>query len=244
MKKIRTKDIDVIILCGGLGTRLRDVVDDRPKAMVEIDGRPFLDILVEYVARYGFTRFILCTGFKGDLIKRYFENKRGRLISLVSDEDQPLGTAGAIKNAESFIESNMFLVLNGDSLCEIDIEDFIKFHIGKGALISIAVTTMESPVEYGVIRLDKDQKIISFGEKIPIEGNGLINAGMYVFDKKILKEIPSGQKLSLEYGLFPGILDKGLYGYVTERRLLDLGTPERLELARKYFGRVKQSRIG
>ena len=240
MKEFRTEDIDVIILCGGLGTRLREVVDDRPKPMVEIDGRPFLDVLVDYVARYGFTRFILCTGFKGDLIKRYYEKKRGRLIFVVSDEDQPLGTAGAIKNAESFIESNMFLVLNGDSLCEIDIGDFIKFHIGKGALISIAVTTMESPVEYGVIRLDEDQKIISFGEKIPANGNDLVNAGMYVFDKKILKEIPSGQKLSLEYDLFPGILDKGLYGYVTEKRLLDIGTPERLAMARDYLREDKR----
>lgn len=240
MKKIRTKDIDVIILCGGLGIRLRDAVGDRPKSMAEISGRPFLDILVDYVARYGFTRFILCTGFKGDLIKRYFENKRGRLIFVVSGEDQPLGTAGAIKNAESFIESDMFLVLNGDSLCEIDIEDFIKFHIGKGALISIAVTTMETPVEYGVIRLNRDQKIISFGEKIPVNGNDLINAGMYVFDKKILKEIPSGQKLSLEYDLFPEVLDKGLYGYVTEKRLLDIGTPERLVIAKNYFREDKK----
>ena len=240
MEKVRTKDIDVIILCGGLGSRLNTVVDDRPKSMGEINGRPFLDILVDYVACFGFTRFILCTGFKGDLIKRYYENKRGRLIFVVSNEDQPLGTAGAIKNAESFIESDMFLVLNGDSLCEIDIEDFIKFHIGKGALISIAVTTMESPVEYGVIRLDKDQKIISFGEKIPVNGNDLINAGMYLFDKKILKEIPSGQKLSLEYDLFPGILDKGLYGYVTEKRLFDIGTPERLTMAKDYFREDKK----
>jgi len=240
MKKIRTKDIDVIILCGGLGTRLNSVVDDRPKSMAEINGRPFLDILVDYVARYGFTHFILCTGFKGDLIKRYYKNKRGGLIFVVSDENEPLGTAGAIKNAESFMESDIFLVLNGDSLCEIDIEDFIKFHIEKGALISIAVTTMENPVEYGVIRLDKDQKIISFGEKIPVNGNDLINAGMYLFDKKILKEIPSGQKLSLEYDLFPGILGKGLYGYVTEKRLLDIGTPERLAMAKDYFREDKK----
>jgi len=233
-------DVDVIILCGGLGTRLNSVVDDRPKPMVKINGKPFLDILVDYVARYGFTHFILCTGFKGDLIERYYKNKRGRLIFVVSDENEPLGTAGAIKNAESFIESDMFLVLNGDSLCEIDIEDFIKFHIGKGALISIAVTTMESPVEYGVIRLDEDQKIISFGEKISGSENDLINAGMYVFDKKILKEIPSGQKMSLEYDLFPGILDKGLYGYITEKRLLDIGTPERLAMAKDYFREDKK----
>ncbi len=99
---------------------------------------------------------------------------------------------------------------------------------------------METPVEYGVIRLDGDQKIISFGEKIPVNGNDLINAGMYVFDKKILKEIPSGQKLSLEYDLFPEVLDKGLYGYVTEKRLLDIGTPERLAIAKNYFREDKK----
>lgn len=236
MKKIEPKDMDVIILCGGQGTRLREVIDDRPKSMVEINGRPFLDILLDYVVRHGFSRFILCTGFKGDWIKKNYQNKRGGLTFVISDEDQPLGTAGAIKNAESLIESDLFLVLNGDSLCEIDIEDFIDFHIRKGALISVAVTRMESRAEYGVIRLDKNQKVIRFGEKIPARGNGLINAGIYVFAKKILEEIPAGQKLSLEYDLFPAILYKGLYAYVTERRLLDIGTPERLELARKYFG--------
>jgi NDP-sugar pyrophosphorylase family protein len=240
MKKVRTKDIDVVILCGGLGTRLKDVVDDRPKSMAEINGRPFLDILVDYVAGYGFTRFILCTGFKGDLIRRHYENKRGRLMFVVSGEDQPLGTGGAIKNAESLIRSDMFLALNGDSLCEIDIEDFIKFHIRKGGFISVAVTGMESPIDYGIIRLDRNQKVIGYGEKIPVSGNEIINAGLYVFDKKILKEIPAGKKLSLEYDVFPGILDKGVYGYVVEKRLLDIGTPERLEIARKCLGRVKQ----
>jgi NDP-sugar pyrophosphorylase family protein len=240
MKKVRTKDIDVVILCGGLGTRLKDVVDDRPKSMAEINGRPFLDILVDYVAGYGFTRFILCTGFKGDLIRRHYENKRGRLMFMVSGEDQPLGTGGAIKNAESLIKSDMFLALNGDSLCEINIEDFVNFHIKKGGLISVAVTGMESPIDYGIIRLDRDQKVIGYGEKIPVSGNDLINAGLYVFDKKILKEIPSGRKLSLEYDVFPGILDKGVYGYVAEKRLLDIGTPERLAMAKDYFREDKR----
>ncbi len=235
MKEIKPKDMDVIVLCGGLGTRLRDVIDDRPKSMVEINSRPFLDLLVDYVARYGFSRFILCTGFKGDWIRRHYENKRGGPVFVVSDEDQPLGTAGAIKNAESLIKSGIFLVLNGDSLCEIDIEDLVNFHFRKGALVSIAVTRMERGAEYGVIRLDKNQKIISFGEKIPVEGNGLVNAGMYLFGRKILEEIPAGQRLSLEYDLFPRILGKGLYGYVTEKRLLDIGTPERLLIVRDYF---------
>ena len=240
MKDIRAKDIDVVVLCGGLGTRLNSVVDDRPKSMAEINDRPFLDILVDYVARYGFTRFILCTGFKGDLIRRHYETKRSGLVFLISEEKIPLGTAGAIKNAESFIESDTFIVLNGDSLCEIDIKDFLSFHIRKRALISIVLTTIKNSMDFGVVRLDRHQKIIGFSEKVMMHGDGLVNTGIYFFDRKILKEIPSGGKRSLEYDIFPKILNKGVYGYVTEKKFVDIGTPERLEMAKNYFSGVNQ----
>jgi NDP-sugar pyrophosphorylase family protein len=240
MGNINLQDIDVAVLCGGLGTRLQGVIDDRPKSMAEINGRPFLDILVDYIARYGFTRFILCTGFKGDLIKRHYETKRSGLVFLISEEKMPLGTAGAIKNAESFIGSNIFLVLNGDSLCEIDLKDFLNFHIGKSALSSIALTSLKSPKDYGAVELDGDHKVIRFSEKVLVKSNGLVNAGIYFFDRKIFKEIPSGEKRSLEHDIFPGILDKGIYGYVTEKKLLDIGTPERLEIAKEYFKGTKR----
>jgi NDP-sugar pyrophosphorylase family protein len=240
MRDIQPQNIDVVILCGGLGTRLQGVIDDRPKSMAEINGRPFLDILIHYVVRYGFTRFILCTGYKSNMIRRYYEKNRGKLLFLFSEESEPLGTAGAIKNAESFIKSDIFLVLNGDSLCEIDLEDFLKFHIGKRALSSIVLTNIKSPKDYGVIELDGDHKVIRFSEKVLIDRNGLVNTGMYLFGRKILKEIPSGEKRSLEYDLFPNILNKGVYGYVTEKKLLDIGTPERLEIAKEYFKGTKR----
>jgi NDP-sugar pyrophosphorylase family protein len=239
-RDIQPQDIDVVVLCGGLGTRLQGVIDDRPKPMVKINGRPFLDILIDYVARYGFTRFIFCTGFKGDLIRRHYETKRSGLVFLISEEKMPLGTAGAIKNAESFIESDIFLVLNGDSLCEIDIKDFLSFHIRKKALISIVLTTIKNSIDFGVVRLDRHQKIVSFSEKAMMHGDGLVNTGIYFFDKKILKEIPPGEKRSLEYDIFPKILNKGVYGYVTEKKLLDIGTPERLEIAKEYFKGTKR----
>lgn len=231
--------MDVVVLCGGLGTRLQDIIDDRPKPMAEINGKPFLDILIEYVARYGFVRFILCTGYKGDFIRRHYENKKGRLIFFISEEDQPLGTAGAIKNAETFIESDTFLVLNGDSLCEIDLIDFIKFHVGKKASISIALTTMKNPADYGVIKLDKDQRIIRFSEKLPAEETTLVNIGMYLFVREILEEIPPREKSSLEHDLFPRILDRGVYGYLTQKKLVDIGTPERFERMRNYFRKIE-----
>lgn len=230
------KDIDVAILCGGLGKRLRSVVSDRPKPMAEVNGSPFLDILIDYVASYGFKRFILCTGYQGRLVKQYYQNRGGELTIVISEEKEPLGTGGAIKNAESFIQSEIFLVLNGDSFCELSINDFLNFHASKGAVVSIAVTPIERPLDSGVVRLDEDQKIISFEEKAPVNRTALVNAGVYLFDRTILKYMPSGKKFSLEHDFFPRILDKKIYGYITNERLFDIGTPERLELARQHFG--------
>jgi NDP-sugar pyrophosphorylase family protein len=240
MRDIQPQNIDVVILCGGLGTRLQGVIHDRPKLMIKINGRPFLDILIDYVVRYGFTRFILCTGYKRNMIRRYYEKNRDKLLVLFSEESEPLGTAGAIKHAESCIKSDIFLVLNGDSLCEIDLKDFLNFHIGKSALSSIALTSLKSPKDYGVVELDGDYKVTRFSEKVFIKSNGLVNTGIYFFDRKIFKEIPSGEKRSLEYDIFPKIINQGVYGYVTEKKLLDIGTPERLKIAKKYFKEIKR----
>ena len=95
-------------------------------------------------------------------------------------------------------------------------------------------------MDFLVVRLNRDQKIIGFSEKIMMHEEGLVNAGIYCFDRKTLKEIPPGEKRSLEYDLFPGVLDKGIYGYVTEKKLLDIGTPERLEIAKEYFRETKR----
>ena len=239
-RNTRPQDIDVVILCGGLGKRLQGVIQDRPKPMAEIQGSPFLDILIDYVAHHGFTRFILCAGYKGDFIRKHYEHRKGKLAFFVSMEDRPLGTAGAIKNAESIIVSDPFLVLNGDSLCEIDLEDFLRFHGFKKAFLCIALASMRRPTDYGIITLDENRRVIRFDEKLPVEDNRLVNAGIYLCDRKILAEIPSGEKQSLEYDLLPRILDKGIYGYITEKILLDIGTPERLELAVDYFREMKK----
>ncbi len=229
------EDIDVIILCGGLGTRLRGIINDRPKVMTEINSRPFLDILIDYISNYQFKHFILCVGYMSDAIKEYYGKKSCDLTILFSEEKEPLGTAGAIKNAEALIKSNPFLAMNGDSLCKINIQDFLSFHDSKKAMVSIALTTVEKPIDYGMVRMNKDQKIIAFNEKVFINSINLVNAGMYLFDRRIFEEIPVGRKLSLEYDLFPRILDKGVYGYVTDKELFDIGTPERLEMAKKCF---------
>lgn len=236
--------MDVAILCGGFGKRLRGIVNDRPKPMAEINGYPFLDILIDYVAGYGFQRFILCTGHKSQFIKQYYKDNSGGLTIQVSEEKKELGTGGAIKNAASFIQSEIFLVLNGDSFCQINLQDFLSFHARKKAVVSIALTTTNRPSDYGSVSLNENQKIISFNEKASTHETALVNTGIYIFDKKVFKYMPSEKSFSLEKDLFPGILDKEAYGYITNERLFDIGTPERLELARQHFMYLSKGKRG
>lgn len=130
--------MDVVILCGGLGKRLKSVVDDRPKPMAFVGLRPFLDILIDYIASFGTKRFILCIGHRGGSVKTYFRKRKNFQI-IFSEEKNPLGTGGAIKNAKSFIETSPFLILNGDSFIKANLNNFFNFHLRKKAEISILV---------------------------------------------------------------------------------------------------------
>jgi NDP-sugar pyrophosphorylase family protein len=216
------KEIDVLILCGGLGKRLRSVINDRPKPMAEIAHRPFLDILIAYTSHYGFRRFILCLGYMKEVIKEYYQGKKGIIFS---EERELLGTGGALKNAESLIRSDPFLVMNGDSFSPVGLDKFIDFHINKQALISIALDRAKKTTDYGVITLGGSQRIVSFNEKARVKKNSFVNAGIYLLKKSILPLIPPSTNYSLEYDLFPRMVGKGLYGYRTNKTLIDIGTP-------------------
>lgn len=236
MKKLpETKDIDVVILCGGLAKRLGGILGKLPKAMAEIKGRPFLDILIDFVAHSGFRRFILCTGHKGAIIKQHYRNKECPLKFVFSREDKLLGTAGAIKNASAFIRSPLFLALNGDSLCRIDLRKFIAFHLKKKALVSIALTQIKDKRDYGNVALGKTDKVIGFEEKPQANQKNLVSAGIYLFQKKALSLIPKDKNTSLERDFFPKIASEKLYGYVTNKKLVDIGTPERYKKARGFL---------
>lgn len=228
--------IDVVILCGGLGTRLRNTVHDRPKPMAEINHHPFLDILVNYSYKHGFNRFIFCTGYKGESIRKYYENKEYPASFLFSEEKEPLGTAGAIKNAESLIDSRVFFVLNGDSFCNLNMRSFLEFHASKESCASVALTSVNKSNDCGVVKITDTHRIISFHEKVGMDTYGFVNAGIYIFDKNILSCIPIGKSYSLEYDLFPILIQqKHIYGFVTEQRFIDIGIPERYELAKIVF---------
>ncbi|MBI5428601.1 MAG: NTP transferase domain-containing protein [Nitrospinae bacterium] len=234
------ENVDVAILCGGLGTRLNLGEDAPPKPMAELNDRPFLDLLIDYISGFGFRRFILCSGFKSRAIESYYKKKGGGRVYLVSHEPKPLGTGGALKNAETLISSGRVLVCNGDSICQVDLLDFLNYHAKNNADITVALTAMPDPGDYGVTRLDADGRVINFLEKGQAQGPALVNAGVYVMDRSALAQIPGDAKISLEYEVFPRFVKRRFFGYVTDAPLIDIGTPERLESARKFFSKSNE----
>jgi len=228
----KTNETDVVILCGGLGTRLRPAIINKPKAMVGIGDRPFLDLLIKYISSFGFKRFVLCTGYQSGHIEEYYKNKKDSLKYVFSTEREPLGTAGAIKNAESLINSNSFLCFNGDSFCPVSLRNFFDFHFANKSIASIVVTSKQDPDDYGSVELEKNNLIVNFNEKSLSKASGLVSAGIYMFDEKVFRQIPSGKASSLEHNIFPDLVKKGISGFLVDQPLFDIGTPERLELAK------------
>ena len=228
-------DCDVIILCGGFGTRLQSVVSDRPKPMAEIHGRPFVSLLVEHFLRHGARRFIFSTGHFGDMIEDWFLRHRGAYETLFVRDPVPLGTGGALAHAMPLLRSNPFLVLNGDSFCEIDPERLLRFHTRKRAGATIAVTHDDTREDTGMVALGEGDRVVSMVEKPRTRTANYHNAGVYLFDRAVSRLFPDRPAWSLERDLFPQLVTQQLYGFVTASPLHDIGTPERLAHFREIW---------
>lgn len=224
-------EIDVVILCGGAGTRLRSVMSDRPKALAPFGKVTFIDILLGSLKKQGFKNFILCTGFMKKQIFDHFKKIEEDTIAF-SEEDEPLGTGGALKKAKSLISSGTFLVMNGDSICDIDFNEFYIFHKSKKALLSMALVSSKNRGDFGSVVLDNSCEIVEFKEKVTNIKNSFINAGVYFMEKEIFSYMPDVASFSLEQNFFPEMTRKKSYGFVIDGELMDIGTPERFEKAR------------
>ena len=232
----KLKDIDVLLLAGGLGTRLRSVSNKVPKVLVSIHGKPFLELLIDNLVKQGFRRIIICVGYLKDQVLEQFLHRDDCQI-IFSEEENPLGTGGALKNAQDLIKSNEFIMLNGDSFCDVDYQDFHSFHVLKRALISMVVTDLPSSEKenFGNIELNSLKRIISFKEKVKKEQKNNISAGIYLMNKEIFNYMPKENSFSIEYDVFPNILKNRCFGYVCSKELFDIGTPSRLRRANKLF---------
>ena len=225
----------VMILAGGLGTRLRSVVSDRPKVLADVGGRPFLGYCLEALALQGFQNVVVCAGYLADHIERCFGDTFGPLKIQYSVEASPLGTGGALRQAIAKAQSREVLVLNGDSYCEMDLAAYWRDCARRRFFAAMAVHYCSDTRRFGRVTLDAENRVDNFLEKSDLLRAGWINAGIYILPSEWIREIPESQTVSLERDLLPRWLTNGIYGFPSTGRFIDIGLPETLAQAEEFF---------
>jgi NDP-sugar pyrophosphorylase family protein len=237
-----TLDVKAVLLVGGMGTRLRSVQPFTPKSLASVGNKSFLELLVRQLEYQGIRRFVMCTGYLADLIENEFGDGHCWNVAIeYSKEPHPLGTAGALKFAQDHLRDvTDFLVLNGDSFLEVDFDRLVRFHRGHGGLASIAALEVKDASRYGTLHVDADSRVIEFSEKTGSDCPGLVNAGVYVFNRAIFDHIPEGTA-SLEKEVFPRLVGHGIYVLEQHGMFIDIGTPEDYARAQQLCDRLYQA---
>lgn len=229
---------DVIILAGGLGKRLKSVTGGAQKVLAKINDRPFLEILIDYIASQGGVRFILCIGHGSDEVEAYFKNKYRDREIIFSREESPLGTGGAIKQGAGHVTTEQFIAMNGDCFCVIDYKRLMAFHQKQKARATLAVTLMPDARDYGTIEIAPSGTIEAFKEKQPQAAPAFINTGTYCFNREVFSLVETPAKFSIEYDFFPHLAGRGFYAFEVENRFIDIGTPERYSWAQEHLKKL------
>jgi D-glycero-alpha-D-manno-heptose 1-phosphate guanylyltransferase len=221
--------MEAIVLAGGFGTRLRQVVPDLPKPMAPIAGRPFLEILLSTLAQKGFTRVVLSLGFMSEKITTHFGNNYLGMALVHEVELQPLGTGGAIRAALTRCESDHVYIFNGDTYLDLEVDELERLWQSKHHPV-IVVREVPDTARFGRVEMSQG-RISAFLEK-GMSGSGLINAGCYVLPKDALESFPIGQSFSLETEFFISNLQRIWFdSFVTHGRFIDIGVPDDYALA-------------
>ena len=232
-------EYQAVILVGGLGTRLRPVTELVPKPMVEIEEKPFLEYKLESLKKYGIKNFIFCVGHLGHMITDYFKDGSEFGVNIkYSYEDELLGTAGAIKNAENLL-NDKFIMCNGDTFLDVDFKKLIEFHENHHLPFTLVVANATHPKTQELVEIE-DNKILRIYKRGTPEHEHhlknihkpLINAGAYLFDKEILELIPPNKKVSLEHDIFPNIIGK-MAGFFHSGYILDIADRDDLNELKK-----------
>ena len=225
-----------LILAGGLGTRLREVVKACPKSMATVAGKPFLVHLLERLRSQGVLHVVLCVGYRWRQIESIIGD--GNTLGIQVDysvEKKPLGTAGALKLAEHHI-GETFMVMNGDTFLDIDLKKLLHFHHKNNAGATLTLVSMSDMSSFGAVDIDDKGRVRSFSEKSEIkQSRGWINGGVYIFEPSVLNLIPKNRFVSLEKEIFPLMKSKGLhiYGYQSDSYFIDIGTPKNYNRSQK-----------
>ncbi|MBN2052047.1 nucleotidyltransferase family protein [Candidatus Woesearchaeota archaeon] len=230
------KPSKAIILAGGKGTRMKPMTNFLPKPMLRIQDKPILEHNIELLKKHGIKDVIVSIGYRGEQIKEHFGDgsQFGVNISYI-EEEEPMGTAGPLNLLKGKI-NDTFILMNGDELKEIDLEDMFMFHRKNKSTATIALTTVEDPSSYGVAVMNGN-KVMTFVEK-PSKENApskLISAGLYILEPEVIKSVPEGFSM-MENDVFPKLASNDkLLGYIFAGQWFDTGTPERFSKAEREW---------
>ena len=220
---------EAIVLAGGKGTRLQSVVSDVPKPMAAVNGKPFLAYLLEDLSSQGLESVILAVGYKREVIMDYFGDNYQGMEVRYSVEEEALGTGGAIRLACKLCEHERVAAINGDTFFRVDLQKLSEFHSTHQAKLSIALKSMMDFDRYGTVILDENGRIIGFEEK-SYKVQGLINGGIYVFDKRILTDTDFPEKFSFEKEILESRYQEWpFYGLSFDTYFIDIGIPKDYE---------------
>jgi mannose-1-phosphate guanylyltransferase / phosphomannomutase len=216
-----------VAMAGGEGTRLRPLTSNQPKPMVPIVGKPCIEHIIELARKHGFDEVIVTVAFLPQAIRSYLGDGSSLGLDIeYSVEESPLGTAGSVGLARDRLDET-FLVISGDALCDFDLTDLVRFHREKGAAATIALKSVENPLEFGIVVTDEDGRVERFLEKPSWSQvfSDTINTGVYVIEPEVLKHVPTDRPYDFSKELFPLLLEMGrpIYGYVADGYWQDIG---------------------
>lgn len=221
--------MDVIILSGGMGTRLQNVVKNVPKTMAPINGLPFLEYTFKYLSQFDVENIILAVGYKKEIIEEYFKNQYGKMNIIYSEEDEPLGTGGALKKALAKTAHENVIVMNGDIYTHLNIAKLYEQHISTNVMTTLSLKMMKNFDRFGVVKFNKDKNITEFKEK-EYTKEGYINVGIYAMNKNIFNGLELGNKFSLENDYLKKIDSNGACkAYLYRRRFYRYWNCRRLQ---------------
>lgn len=231
-------DIKVVVLSGGLGTRLHARVPDVPKVLAPIGSRRFIDYLLDYISEQGVKRITFSLGYKAEMVEAYLASCDYPELFLDSVcEPEPLGTAGALRYVlkQSPRETSPFLVVNGDTFIDVDLRDFVRFCESGKAHLGLVAVKVDDCSRFGELLLEGDSMIARFKEKDNSNtGPGWINGGVYYFSALAQETLLSQHGASLENDFFPGLIQHGIgLAYQYQGSFIDIGTPESFDLVNK-----------
>jgi mannose-1-phosphate guanylyltransferase/phosphomannomutase len=223
--------VKAVVMAGGEGTRLRPMTASQPKPMLPVVNKPIMEHVLRLLRKHGFDETVVTVQFLASMVRNYFGDGEDFGMTLqYATEDTPLGTAGSVKNAEDALRDEPILVISGDALTDIDLTEMVKFHRDNNALVTVGLTRVPDPLEFGIVIVDDDGRIQRFLEK-PTWGqvfSDTVNTGIYVMEPEVLAEVPVGEVVDWSHDVFPRLLERGapLYGWVADGYWEDVGSHE------------------